>query len=196
MPDITDRVPALEGPFLEFAQASREQRMTQAVGTHGIAGVGRLPLDAFVARLGNVFEHSPWVAQAAWRQRPFAASMLQAVREASPAQHLALLRAHPELAGREAQAGTLTEASDSEQLSAGLKSLRPDELARMAALNAAYLGKHGFPFIVCVRHYTKAGIFHEMARRSAHDTPREMVEALDQVAAITRLRLGALFPAD
>jgi 2-oxo-4-hydroxy-4-carboxy-5-ureidoimidazoline decarboxylase len=176
--------------------------MTQAVAIQSIADVGRLPLDALVALLGNVFEHSPWVANAAWPQRPFAgvaglhASMLQAVHEASSAQQLALLRAHPELAGREAQTGTLTEASDSEQLSAGLKSLHPDELARMAALNAAYLQKHGFPFIVCVRHYTKAGIFHEMVRRIAHDTPREMVEALDQVAAITRLRLAALFPAD
>jgi 2-oxo-4-hydroxy-4-carboxy-5-ureidoimidazoline decarboxylase len=176
--------------------------MTQAVAIRSIADVGRLPLDAFVALLGNVFEHSPWVAHAAWPRRPFAgvdslhASMLRAVHEAPPAQQLALLRAHPELAGREAQTGTLTEASDSEQLSAGLKSLRPDELARMATLNAAYLAKHGFPFIVCVRHYTKAGIFHEMARRSALDTPREMVEALEQVAAITRLRLAALFPAD
>ncbi len=176
--------------------------MTTSEARPSIADVGRLPLEAFTALLGNVFEHSPWVARQAWQQRPFAgveglhACMVQAMREASPDQQLALLRAHPELAGREAQTGTLTESSDSEQLSAGLKSLQPDELARMAALNAAYLGKHGFPFIVCVRHYTKAGIFHEMARRGALDTAREMDEALNQVCAITRLRLAALFPSD
>lgn len=174
--------------------------MAEPVRVHSLADVGRWSLEAFTALLGNVFEHSPWVAQQAWAQRPFAdvaelhAKMMQALLAATPAQQLALLRAHPQLAGREAQAGTLTEASDTEQLSAGLKSLRPDELRRMAALNAAYLDKHGFPFIVCVRHYTKAGIFHEMQRRCALDTASETAEALNQVAAITRLRLDTLFP--
>ena len=152
--------------------------MTQAVAIQSIADVGRLPLDAFVALLGNVFEHSPWVAQRGVAAAPVCGRGGLALRACCRpctrlrrTQQLALLRAHPELAGREAQTGTLTEASDSEQLSAGLKSLHPDELARMAALNAAYLAKHGFPFIVCVRHYTKAGIFHEMVRRT-RTTPR------------------------
>jgi 2-oxo-4-hydroxy-4-carboxy-5-ureidoimidazoline decarboxylase len=167
-----------------------------------LAEIGRWPLDAFTRLLGNVFEHSPWVAQKAWQRRPFAnvaelhLHMLAALHSAAPDLQLTLLRAHPELAGREAQSGTLTEASDSEQLSAGLKALRPDELARINALNAAYRAKHGFPFIVCVRHYTKAGIFHELVRRTALDTSAETAEALNQVAAITHLRLQALFPDD
>lgn len=170
--------------------------------TPTLADVNRLSQADFTALLGDVFEHSPWVAQRAWAARPFAdvaqlhAAMLQTARAAGPADILTLLRAHPQLAGQEAQAGTLTEASDSEQLSAGLKSLRADELARIQALNAAYLARHGFPFIVCVRHYTKAGIFHELERRTALDTPQELSEALNQVGAITRLRLQALFPHD
>lgn len=176
--------------------------MSQALGIRQLADVGQWPLEAFTALLGNVFEHSPWVAAKAWQRRPFAdvaelhLHMLAAVHAAEPQQQLDLLRAHPELAGREAQSDRLTEASDSEQSSAGLKSLRADELARMTALNAAYRDKHGFPFIVCVRHYSKAGIFHELLRRTALDTELEKAEALNQVAAITRLRLNAIFPDD
>jgi 2-oxo-4-hydroxy-4-carboxy-5-ureidoimidazoline decarboxylase len=176
--------------------------MPQPDAAHTVAAVGGWAQEAFTALLGGVFEHSPWVAQQAWLRRPFAdvadlhAKMMQALRAAPPRQQLALLCAHPQLAGREAQSGTLTEASDSEQLGAGLKSLTPAELARMSALNTAYLARHGFPFIVCVRHYTKAGIFHELARRGALPTEQEMNEALNQVAAITRLRLDAIFPSD
>ncbi len=165
-----------------------------------LAQLGALTQPAFTALLGDTFEHSPWVAERAWPMRPFDdvahlhRCMWAQVEQADEAQVLALLRAHPQLAGREAQTGTLTEASDQEQHSAGLKSLRPDEMQRIAALNAAYLAKHGFPFIVCVRHYSKAGIFHEFERRLALDTARERDEALNQVAAITRLRLQTLFP--
>jgi len=176
--------------------------MPEAATLHRIADVGRWPLEPFVNLLGGVFEHSPWVAEQAWPQRPFAdvaalhASMVGVVREAPLERQLALLGAHPQLAGREAQTGTLTAASDQEQHSAGLKSLRADEMQRIATLNAAYLAKHGVPFIVCVRHYSKVGIFHEFERRLALDTERERDEALNQVAAITRLRLQALFPDD
>jgi 2-oxo-4-hydroxy-4-carboxy-5-ureidoimidazoline decarboxylase len=176
--------------------------MLEATPMHRVADVGRWALEPFVNLLGGVFEHSPWVAEQAWPQRPFAdvvalhACMIGVVRQASPERQLVLLCAHPQLAGREAQTGTLTDSSDQEQHSAGLKSLRANEMQRIAALNAAYQGKHGFPFIVCVRHYTKAGIFHEFERRLAHDTERERDDALDQVAAITRLRLQALFPND
>lgn len=176
--------------------------MSQVSTARRLADVGQWPLDDFTGLLGGVFEHSPWVARKAWERRPFAdvtelhLHMMAALHAAALPQQMALLRAHPELAGREAQSGHLTESSDQEQLSAGLKTLRPDELARINELNAAYRDKHGFPFIVCVRHYTKAGIFHEMARRIALDTERERAEALNQVAAITRLRLNALFPDD
>jgi 2-oxo-4-hydroxy-4-carboxy-5-ureidoimidazoline decarboxylase len=152
--------------------------------------------------LGNVFESSSWVAAKAWHRRPFAdlnelhLHMMAAVHAAEPAQQRALLCAHPELGGREARSGTLTEASDSEQASAGLKSLAAEERALIESLNAGYRAKHGFPFIVCARHYTKAGILFELSRRMALDSEREMTEALSQVAAITRLRLNDLFPLD
>jgi 2-oxo-4-hydroxy-4-carboxy-5-ureidoimidazoline decarboxylase len=167
-----------------------------------LADVGRWSLDEFAGLLGDVFENSPWVARKAWQRRPFAdldelhLHMMAAVHAAEVPQQRALLCAHPELAGREAQTGTLTAASEVEQAAAGLKSLRADERERINTLNAAYRAKHGFPFIVCARHYTPAGIAFELSRRTALDTEREMAEALSQVAAIARLRLGALFPLD
>jgi len=167
-----------------------------------VADAGHWSRDEFVGRLGDVFEGSPWVAGRAWQRRPFAdldelhLHMMAAVHAADTAQQHELLCAHPELAGREAQARQLTEASDHEQSGAGLNRLRAHELASMTRLNAAYRARHGFPFIVCVRHYTKAGILFELARRTALDTERERSEALNQVAAITRIRLAALFPLD
>lgn len=175
---------------------------TASADTLRVADAGHWSRDEFVGRLGNVFEGSPWVASQAWKRRPFAdldelhLHMMAAVHAADAARQRELLCAHPELAGREAQAGRLTEASGHEQTGAGLHSLHTDELASMTRLNAAYRARHGFPFIVCVRHYTKAGIFFELARRTALDTEREKSEALNQVAAITRLRLATLFPLD
>ena len=154
--------------------------------------------DAFVAAFGPIFEHSPWVAEAAWEQRPFAsvdalhAAMLAAIERASRATQLALLNAHPDLAGREAAEGTLTDASTVEQASAGLNALSRAEVEEIGRLNAAYRAKHGFPFIVCVRHYTRRGIFFEFRRRLARDTETEFREDLVQIGAITRIRLEVL----
>ncbi len=176
--------------------------MDTTVAPPRLTGLNQGSRAAFVALLGGIFEHSPWVAEQAWPRRPFASvdalhrAMLDIVLGSGAAAQLALLRAHPQLAGAEAQAGALTAASEHEQAGAGLKALRRDELERITALNAAYEAKHGFPFIVCVRHYTKAGIFHELQRRLDLDTSREREEALAQVAAITRLRLQTLFPDD
>jgi 2-oxo-4-hydroxy-4-carboxy-5-ureidoimidazoline decarboxylase len=103
-----------------------------------------------------------------------------------------LLRAHPELAGREAEAGELTDSSEAEQASAGLNRLSPVELASFRRLNVAYRDKHGFPFVVCVRHYTKAGILAELARRAERDTEAERDEALAQVRFIALLRVGQM----
>ncbi len=167
-----------------------------------VAGLYALSREAFTELLGEVFEHSPWVASQAWFKRPFAdldalhTAMVTAMRQAPPEAQLALLQAHPQLAGREAQSGTLTAASADEQRGAGLQALQPAQFQRMQALNAAYVARHGFPFIVCARHYTAEGILHELQRRGALDTPRERLEAMEQIVAITRLRLRAMFPAD
>jgi len=148
---------------------------------------------------GGVFEHSPWVAEHAFAARPFAdidrlhAAMVAVVRSAPREEQIALLNAHPDLAGREAEEGTMTDASVAEQSSAGLDALSAGEVARIAELNVRYRARHGFPLIIAVRHYTKAGIFHEFERRIANDTGSEHDWALSQVFAITRMRLETKF---
>lgn len=164
-----------------------------------IEALSLLDRDEFVALLGGVFEHSRWVAERAHQHGPYASvdelhrAMVAVVGAATRAEQLALLRAHPELGGRGAREGTLTEASTGEQAGAGLNALSPDEMRRIATLNAAYRARHGIPFIVCVGHCTKAEIFVELERRLANAPEVEIAEALLQVGAIARLRLGAMF---
>lgn len=160
-----------------------------------LAAINAMDRPGFVAAFGAIFEHSPWVAEAAWASRPFASidamheAMVAAVRGSDEAKLIALLCAHPELAGREAKRGELTQASDVEQASAGLTRLTAEEVRQIDVLNRAYRERHGFPFIACVRHYTKAGIYAELARRAARDTASEREEALAQISFITRGRL-------
>jgi 2-oxo-4-hydroxy-4-carboxy-5-ureidoimidazoline decarboxylase len=156
---------------------------------------------AFMRAFGGLFEHSPWVAEAAWPMRPFASesglhdAMMAAVRAAPPARQIAFLNMHPELAGREAEAGTLTDHSSFEQQGAGLNALTPDELAELRRLNSVYAQRHGFPFIIMVLGHTKPQIFEALRTRAGHDTTQEIGEALNQIARITRRRLDALFAA-
>ncbi|HEX7300192.1 MAG TPA: 2-oxo-4-hydroxy-4-carboxy-5-ureidoimidazoline decarboxylase [Solirubrobacteraceae bacterium] len=151
--------------------------------------------EAFVARYGAIFEGSPWVARSAWQRAPFARldelhdAMVQAVRDALPEQQLALVRAHPELAGREAAAGELTEASTREQASAGLDRLTAGELERWRALNRDYRERFGFPLVVCVREHTKDSILAWAHERLSHEPEQEVEIALLEIAKIARLRL-------
>jgi 2-oxo-4-hydroxy-4-carboxy-5-ureidoimidazoline decarboxylase len=153
---------------------------------------------AFVAELGHVFERSPWVAERVCDSRPFASiealhrTMVEAVDSASEGERLALLRAHPELAGKAAVAGQLTPASASEQAGAGLTQCTPEEFARLIGLNARYRAKFGFPFIVAVKGLTRAQIIGELSRRLYRDRGEELVEAHAQVARIARLRLESI----
>ncbi len=155
----------------------------------------------FLAALGGVFEHSPWIAERAFAKRPYAdtaalhEAMVNVVRSASSEEQLSLLRAHPELAGREAQAGALTADSTAEQRSAGLNALTREEMERVGRLNRAYRERFGFPFIIAVRRHTKDGIFAELERRLGNDADSERLECLEQVHIITRLRLDALVAA-
>lgn len=152
----------------------------------------------FVALLGGVFEHSPWVAQAAWERRPFASvdelhrAMCDAVAASSPEAQLALIRAHPQLAGRAALRGELTEASRREQGGAGLDQCSPEEYAQLHALNDAYERKFGFPFVLAVRGHTRASILANMAARLGNTRDAEAAEALRQVERIARFRLADL----
>jgi 2-oxo-4-hydroxy-4-carboxy-5-ureidoimidazoline decarboxylase len=160
--------------------------------------INRISSGAFTTALGGIFEHSPWVAERASAARPFAgiaelhAAMMAAVRAAPEEMQLALLRAHPELAGKAAIRGELTPDSKLEQSRAGLNQCSPDELARLSALNAAYDAKFGFPFILAVKGYDRGGILREFARRIENDRDAEFEAALAQIARITRSRLDAL----
>jgi 2-oxo-4-hydroxy-4-carboxy-5-ureidoimidazoline decarboxylase len=142
--------------------------------------------------MSALFEHSPWVEERAGAGPSSGdrhADLMAVVHKASPEEQLALIRAHPELAGKAAVDGSLTEASAAEQASAGLDRLTQAEFDRFHALNAAYRKKFGFPFIICVRLTDKAGIFAAMERRLANDRDAEIATALEQIGEIVRLRL-------
>lgn len=166
-----------------------------------LAGINALDEAEFVAALGAVFEHSPWIAQRAFAARPFASvdalhrAMMTAVERGSDAERLALIRAHPELAGRAAVRGELTVESAREQSGAGLAECSPDEYARLADLNARYLARFRFPFVLAVKGYDRAGIIDEFARRLDNDRDSELAESIAQIARIARFRLEALVSA-
>jgi len=160
-----------------------------------LAEVNALDEAAFVARFGALFEHSPWVVERAATLRPFddlLSGLMSAVYRASPEEQLALIRAHPELAGKAAIDRTLTDASAAEQASAGLDRLTPAEYARFHALNHAYSARFGFPFIICVRLTDKAGILAAIESRLENDRDAEISTALGQIGEIVRLRIEAL----
>jgi 2-oxo-4-hydroxy-4-carboxy-5-ureidoimidazoline decarboxylase len=163
-----------------------------------MAAINGMDHSAFVQKFGGIFEKSPWVADKAWDKRPFAsidamhAAMVGIVKDAPLPSQLALLQSHPDLAGKEAQGGGMTASSVSEQASAGLNALSKEEMAQIAEYNTAYKAKFGFPFIIAVRMHTKEGIFFDFARRLHNDTQTEYSNDLQNVYAITRLRLKAM----
>jgi 2-oxo-4-hydroxy-4-carboxy-5-ureidoimidazoline decarboxylase len=163
-----------------------------------MAAINAMDHDAFVQKFGGIFEKSPWVADKAWEKKPFASldamhsAMVDVVKYAPLPNQLALLQAHPDLAGKEAQAGAMTTSSVAEQASAGLNALSKAEMTQISDYNTAYKAKFGFPFIIAVRMHTKEGIFFDFARRLHNDTQTEYLNDLQNVYAITRLRLDKL----
>jgi OHCU decarboxylase len=163
-----------------------------------VAQIDAMDEASFVAALGSVVEHSPWVAAEAWRQRPFGSvaalrlAFETAIRTAPRERRLELLRAHPELAGREAAAGELTDASAREQRGARLDRLSPEELADLGALNAAYRSRFGFPLIACVREHSVDSLLTWGAARLQREAEAEEATALAEVGKIVGLRLGDL----
>ena len=163
--------------------------------------VNKMDQAAFTQALGGIFENSPWVAEKAWESRPFSSvddlhqKMVVVVKYANIDQELALLRSHPDLAGKEAQAGTMTSSSVAEQASAGLNALSKEEVATLAEYNAAYKKKFGFPFMIAVRNHSKLGIYQLFKPRLNNDTVTEFGNALQQVYNITRIRLEKKFGA-
>lgn len=157
-----------------------------------------MSLDAFVAAFGGVYEHSPWIAEAVYRRGlspgedapdGLASAMAGVLDDADHAAKLALIRAHPDLAGRAAIAGDLTDASRSEQAGAGLDRCTPEEFKRFQELNEAYKQKFGFPFIIAVAGKTRHDILAAFETRIDNDPRTEFDTALEQVNAIARLRL-------
>lgn len=146
---------------------------------------------AFLARFGDVAEHSPWVAEGAWTRRPFAsrdavvAAFEAAMRAAPEAARLTLIRAHPDLATK----AKLTQDSTSEQAGAGLDRLTPDEFARFTKLNDDYKVRFGFPFILAVKGATKDQVLDAFAARLGNSPEAELETALAQIARIFRFRL-------
>jgi 2-oxo-4-hydroxy-4-carboxy-5-ureidoimidazoline decarboxylase len=153
------------------------------------------PVDAFVAKIGFAFEDSPWIARSAAAERPFAdrdalcAAMVAIVERAGEAAQIALIAAHPDLAGRVAREGRLTAASAAEQAGAGLGALTPAEIGRFDADNTAYRARFGFPFVICARKNTKASILAALAERRDNDRATEIATALAEIAKIARLRI-------
>lgn len=152
---------------------------------------------AFVAAIGDIFEHGPWVAARAYAARPFPTvaalhdAMMQAVRAAPRSEQLAFLHGHPELGGKVARAGAMTEDSIAEQGGLGLDRLSDEEFDRFERLNAAYRKKFGFPYIIGVRRHTRDSILARFEQRGANDIEIELATALSEIGFITRLRLVA-----
>jgi len=161
-----------------------------------ISDLNALSNDAFVARLGGIFEHSPWIAAAAAGHRPFAtvetlyAAMTEAVTSAAAVKQLALIKAHPDLAGRLAQQGLLTAESAREQAAAGLAESDPATLEKIGALNIAYQARFGFPFIICARLNNVDTILSAMEERLQHTPDAEVSTALAEIFKIACLRLA------
>jgi 2-oxo-4-hydroxy-4-carboxy-5-ureidoimidazoline decarboxylase len=160
--------------------------------------LNRASRDEFVAALGGIFEHSPWVAEAVAGKRPFAsltdlhAAMLAEVEKADAERQLALIRLHPDLAGKAAQAGTMTDHSKAEQAGARLNKLSPWEFAKFQELNGSYTDKFGFPFIVCVRRHTLTSIFRNFEERLKNNREQEYAAALQEISRIASLRLDQI----
>ena len=156
----------------------------------------------FVAQLGAVFEHSSWVAREAWASRPFDTieslhrAMLGAVRDAPDEAQVSLIRAHPELAGREAAQGALTVESSGEQQRLGFMNLDRSHFVRISELNRRYRQRFGFPCIVALKlHASRASVMAEMQRRLGNTPDAEKANALEQIGHIARGRLEQMLGA-
>jgi OHCU decarboxylase len=155
--------------------------------------------EQFVNRYGGIYEHSPWVAEEAYAAAgeisdagALGALFAGCVDEAPVERKLTLIRAHPDLAGKAAIAGDLTEESSEEQASAGIDQCTPEEYAEMQTLNTQYKQKFGFPFVMSVRNSNRSDILRAFAKRLDNDTDTEFSTAIAEIHKIARLRLEAM----
>ncbi|MDB6111691.1 MAG: uraD [Pedosphaera sp.] len=157
-----------------------------------------LAREEFARIVGPVFEHSPWIAEATWADRPFDDSerlhiaLMRTVQTAGEEKQVKLIQAHPDLVGRAALAGTLTPESNREQATAGLGQLSPKEIAVFQKYNQAYREKFGFPFVICARLNKKEAILKGFETRLKNTRAQEIRTALDEIGKIAWLRLQDL----
>lgn len=162
--------------------------------------LNRLSTEDAVALLGGVFEHSPWIVAETWPRGPFDsldalhAALVATVEGATVDQQLTLIRAHPDLVGRAARAGTLTRESTAEQRAAGLgpDDLTPDDIGRFTRYNDEYTTRFGFPFVICARENKRASILAGFEARLLNDAETERATALREIARIAWHRLTDL----
>lgn len=157
--------------------------------------IGAASREDFVDRFGDLYEHSPWIVEAVWPQAPFVdaqaliAATSRVVRDASPEEQKALVKAHPELARKFGVDPDLGALSAAEQEGAGLDRLSEAEFISFRALNDAYQARFEMPFVICVRRATKKRMRQEIERRLQQTPEAELAEALDQIDQIALLRL-------
>lgn len=160
-----------------------------------VSDLNALDQESFVAALDTIFEGPPWIVGTAWQERPFADladlhRALYAVMQSAPVeQQIALIRAHPDLVGKAALAGSLTPESTSEQAAAGLDRLTAEEIATFQELNRRYHERFGFPFVICARENKKASILAGFTTRLENTREQEIATALQEIAKIGYLRL-------
>lgn len=159
--------------------------------SYSIAQLNQMSQEEFVETLGAVFEDTPAIAQQAWNQRPFAnvtdlhQKMVEVVQAMSQDEKLALIQAHPDLGSK----AKMAVASVQEQTGVGLDRLTPEDYDRFHLLNQTYKEKFGFPFIIAVKHHTKASILEAFDHRLKNTMDAEMTQAVTEIAEIARLRL-------
>ncbi len=164
--------------------------------------INTLDQNAFITALGSLFEGPPWIVTQAWHARPFTSpehlhqALCEVIYNTPVEQQVALISAHPDLVGRAALAGTLSTESTSEQASAGLDHLSPEEIATFNRLNQAYRDRFGFPFVICARENKKDSILTGFNTRLRNSRDHEIETALGEVAKICYFRLRDLVSSD
>jgi OHCU decarboxylase len=164
--------------------------------------INALDQESFVTALASLFEGPPWIVRQAWYARPFTSltnlhqALCTVMYQLPVDQQVALIQAHPDLVGRAARAGTLTPESTSEQASAGLDRLSPEDIATFTQFNHTYHDRFGFPFVICVRENKKESILAGFATRLHNSRPREIETALGEIAKICWFRLRDTVHAD
>src|ERR1700743_2490125 len=197
------RSPSIGTPISRILPSTRQASARSAIMSQiTLADLNACSQDDFVAALANIFEYSPWIAAQVASGRPYAgvgqlfAAMKAAVEHAAPELHLALIKAHPDLANKTQRAAGLTAESNAEQNSVGLDRLSDAEYEAFERVNNAYRAKFGFPYIVCVRRHTKDSILRDFERRLPSDITTEVATSIAEISRIAALRLDQLVKSD